>query len=61
MWINFIKSGKIDKKYRKLFTKLFDLRQKGDYGNLFDHDEESVKPLIAQTKEFIEEIKKYIL
>lgn len=58
--LHFIKTGKIDKKYGKLFTKLFDLRQKGDYGDLFDHDEKIVKPLIGQTKEFIEEIKKHI-
>lgn len=30
----FIKTEKIDKKYGKLFTKLFDYRQKGDYGDL---------------------------
>lgn len=54
----FIKTGKIDKKYGKLFTKLFDLRQKGDYGDLFDFDKEVVEPLIEQVREFVEEIKK---
>lgn len=56
----FIKTGKIDKNYGKLFTKLFDLRQKGDYGDLFDFDEKIVEPLIGQVKEFVEEIKKQI-
>jgi len=42
----FVKTGKIDKKYGKLFTKLFDLRQKGDYGDLYDFDEKVVEPLI---------------
>lgn len=32
----FVKTGKVDKKHGKLFTKLFDYRQKGDYGDLFD-------------------------
>ena len=58
--LQFIKPGKIDKRFGKLFTKLFDLRQKGDYGDLFDFDEKVVEPLIEQVKEFIEEIKKQI-
>ena len=58
--LHFIKSGIIDKKFGKLYTKLFDLRQKGDYGDLFDHDEVLVKPLIKQTEEFITVIKHQI-
>lgn len=58
--LHFIKSGLIDKKYGKLFSKLFDYRQKGDYGDLFDYDKAIASPLIEQTKEFIEEIKKHI-
>ncbi len=56
----FIKTGKIDKKQGKLFTKLFDYRQKGDYGDLYDYDEDFVKPLIEKVKKFIAEIKKHI-
>jgi uncharacterized protein (UPF0332 family) len=37
--LHFIKPGIIDKKFGKLYTKLFDYRQKGDYGDLFDFDE----------------------
>jgi len=58
--LNFIKNNRIDKKYGKLFTKLFDLRQKGDYGDLFDFDKKIVEPLISQVKEFNEEIKKLL-
>jgi uncharacterized protein len=47
-------------KYGKLFSKLFDWRQKGDYGDLFNFVEEQVSPLIDQTEEFIVEIKKHI-
>lgn len=56
----FIKSGIIDKKYGKLYSKLFDLRQKGDYGDLFDFNEDTVIPLIIQVKEFLAEIKRII-
>lgn len=56
--LNFVKPGIIETKYGRLFSKLFDYRQKGDYGDLFDYDEALVSPLIIQVKEFIEELKK---
>ena len=58
--LHFIKTGKIDKRVGKHYSKLFDLRQKGDYGDLFDYDAVQVEPLIPLTKEFIEEIKKLL-
>ena len=57
---HFVKNGLIEKKFGKFFTKLFDFRQRGDYGDLYDFDEDLVKPLILYTKEFIAEIGKYI-
>jgi uncharacterized protein (UPF0332 family) len=58
--LNFVKPGIIDTKYGKLFSKLFDYRQKGDYGDLFDYDEVLVEPLISQVKDFIYELEKYV-
>jgi uncharacterized protein (UPF0332 family) len=58
--LNFIKTGIIDKRFGRHFSKLFDLRQKGDYGDLFDYDEVTVEPLIEITKEFILEIKRHL-
>jgi hypothetical protein len=57
---NFIKNGLIDKRFEKLYSKLFDNRQKGDYADLFDFDENTAKPLIEPVREFIDEIKKLI-
>lgn len=57
--LHFIKTGKIDKQYGKLFSKLFDYRQKGDYGDLFDYDEEIARPLITEAEQFIAEIRKH--
>src|ERR1035437_4820064 len=56
----FIQTGALDKKYGKLFSKLFDYRQKGDYGDLFDFDDKIVLPLVNQVKDFLTEIKKLI-
>lgn len=56
----FIKTGKIDKSFGKLFSKLFDYRQKGDYGDFFEYDESITRPLIEQVQEFLVEIKKHI-
>lgn len=58
--LHFIKPGILDKKYGKLYTKLFDYRQKGDYGDLYDYDAETVQPLIEPVKEFLAEIKKHL-
>jgi len=56
----FVKTGIIDKESGKLFSKLFDYRQKGDYGDLFDYNEELTKPLINKVNEFLIEIKKHL-
>lgn len=51
---HFVKTGKFDKKYGKLLSELFDWRQKGDYDNFFDHDEQAVKPLFNPVTEMID-------
>jgi uncharacterized protein (UPF0332 family) len=56
----YIKTGILDKKYGKIYSKLFDFRQKGDYGDLFDFDDNTVLPLVNQVKEFIASIKELI-
>jgi uncharacterized protein (UPF0332 family) len=58
--LHFIKTGKINKVHGKLLTKLFDYRQKGDYGDMFDYDDKIALPLIDQVKEFLDEIKRHI-
>jgi uncharacterized protein (UPF0332 family) len=56
----FIKTGKIDKKYGKLLSELYDWRQKGDYDNIFDYDSDSVQPLFEPAIEMINLINKEI-
>lgn len=59
--LNFVKTGIIDKEMGRLFSKLFDFRQKGDYGDMFDFDEEITKPLLEKVKIFIEIIENQII
>jgi uncharacterized protein (UPF0332 family) len=56
----FVKTGKFDKKYGRLLSELFDWRQKGDYENVFDYDNESVKPLFEPVSEMIDLIEEEI-
>jgi len=51
--MHFVKTGKIDKKYGQLLSALFDWRQKGDYGNIFDYDKDAVEPLFEPVDEMI--------
>ena len=59
--LKYIKTGIIDKKFGKLFTKLFDFRLKGDYGDLFDFDKDIVSPLFDEVELLINTVKTEIL
>jgi len=54
--LHFIKTGKLDKKYGQLLSVLFDWRQKGDYENIFDYNEDSVKSLFDPVHEMLNKI-----
>ncbi len=58
--LKFIKHGIVSTNQGRLYADLFDSRQKGDYGDLYDFEEDAVKSLIDPVKEFISEIEKII-
>jgi uncharacterized protein (UPF0332 family) len=58
--LHYIKTGKLDKKFGKLLTELYDWRQKGDYENIFDYNAESVQPMFSLVLEMIEAVDKEI-
>jgi uncharacterized protein len=58
--LHFVKTGIFDKKYGLLLSELFDWRQRGDYENIFDYDNESVKPLFVPVREMISLIEEEI-
>lgn len=58
--LHFVKSGKIEVRLGKLYADLFDWRQKGDYGDFFDFEEDEVVLLMEPTRVLIDAILKEI-
>ena len=56
----FVTKGLLDKTYGRLFSRLYELRQSGDYDDLYDATEEEVLPYIDKTEIFIKEMEKLI-
>lgn len=56
----FIKTGKIPKETGKIYSQLFTWRQKGDYDDLFDFEEENVLPYFKPVKKLIEQVEELI-
>lgn len=58
--LNFIKSGKLDLLFGKLYSNLFDWRQISDYADFIDFDQETVEPLINQVSDLNTELMKLL-
>lgn len=56
----FIATGLLDKSYGKLFSRLYELRQSGDYDDMYDATEEEVLPYFEKVRKFLDEMKKLI-
>lgn len=57
---HFIKTERVTKEFGKIYSQLFTWRQKGDYDDLFDFDEEKVTPYFEPVKRLIDLIEKMI-
>lgn len=56
----FVKPGIIDKELAKHFSELFEKRQKGDYNDFFDFDEETANRLKQPTIDLIKSIEELL-
>lgn len=54
--MHFIKKGIVSPDSGKFYSKLFELRQTGDYDDLFNLSESEVKPMISDSEKYIEEL-----
>jgi uncharacterized protein (UPF0332 family) len=57
---HFILTGKIRKELGKHYSELFEKRQRGDYGDLFNFDEETILRLYGPSVDLINTIEKLI-
>jgi len=57
----YIKTGVFDKQDGKLYSRLQQLRDEGDYNCVVDVDKDDLEDKIAPTKLLIDKIKQYIL
>jgi uncharacterized protein (UPF0332 family) len=57
---NFIKTGILPAEHGKLYSQLFTWRQKGDYDDLFDFDQEKVLPYFEPVAGLIELVENVI-
>lgn len=54
--MHFIKPGIVTQDAGKFFSKLYELRQTGDYDDLFNLTKEDVKPMIASARKYLNEL-----
>jgi uncharacterized protein (UPF0332 family) len=56
----FIKTGIISIEQGRLYADLMDFRQKGDYGDMFDFDKETVESLIKPVCELLDTVRSMV-
>ena len=56
--LHYVKENKLDKSHGKIYERLFNMRQKGDYEDWIDIKEEDIAPLVEPAQKFIKEIEK---
>ena len=58
---DFITTGKIDPSYGRLISRLYELRQSGDYDDKFDATEEEVMPYFEKVEHLLTDMQKLSL
>jgi uncharacterized protein (UPF0332 family) len=56
----FVKTGIVSNDMNRLFRKLYDIRQSGDYDDMHYIEEDDILPLVEPAEKFIAEIEKII-
>lgn len=56
----FIATGLLERTYGRLFSRLYELRQSGDYDDMYDATEEEVGPYFDKVSKFIADMEKLI-
>jgi len=56
----FVKIGIVKEKLADFYSKMFDFRQKADYGDFVEFEEEKVRTWLEEAEDFINEIDKVV-
>ena len=57
---HFVKTGKVPVELGRFYSRMYEFRQKGDYGDFVEFEREKVKEWLDQASMFIEEMDKII-
>jgi uncharacterized protein (UPF0332 family) len=55
---HFVKAGKVPVELGRFYTRMYDFRQKGDYGDFVEFEKEKVKEWLDQASLFIDEMER---
>lgn len=58
--LDFVATGKLDRKYGRLISRLYELRQSGDYDDKYDATEDEIMPYFEQVREVLSELESLI-
>jgi uncharacterized protein (UPF0332 family) len=58
--LHFVKEGVISRESGKFYSDLFDLRQLGDYDDFTEFNKETLKDLLPDAEQFIENIENFL-
>lgn len=58
--LDFITTGRLDRRYGRLISRLYELRQSGDYDDKFDATEEEIMPYFEQVEQLLEVLRHII-
>ncbi len=54
---HFVKTGVVTKENGRLYNRLFNLRQEGDYVDFVSFEAATIQPLIAETVAFVDKVR----
>jgi uncharacterized protein (UPF0332 family) len=57
---NFVKTGKVSVEIGRFFSRMYDFRQKSDYGDFVKFEKDKVKDWLEQASSYIKEIDRII-
>jgi uncharacterized protein (UPF0332 family) len=58
--LHYINENKLEESFGKIYNRLFDMRQEGDYFDLVDLNDKDILPLLEPAEQFINTIEKLI-